>query len=58
MGANMLPVSWRIFVCDWLERNYKSANPFHGAIKKEIATNMNHNAKYVDIMLFKKRDYE
>lgn len=47
-----------IELCDWLERNYKSANPFHGATKKEIATNMNHNAKYVDIMLFKKRDYE
>lgn len=42
-----------IELCDWLERNMKSANPFNGAVKVELLTQMTHTAKYIDIMLYK-----
>lgn len=42
-------------LCDWMERNYAAANPFHGAVRKEIASHMNYNSVYVDIMLYKRR---
>ena len=45
-------------LCDWMERNYSTANPFHGAVKKEIRTIMNFNSNYVDIMLYKRRNDE
>lgn len=45
-------------LCDWMERNYATANPFHGAVKKEIRTTMNYNSSYVDVMLYKRRSYE
>lgn len=44
-----------IELCDWLEVNMKTANPFQGAEKVEIFTQMNHTAKYIDIMLYKKK---
>ncbi len=39
---------------DWVERNLGAENPFSGATKKEVAARMNHNAGYVDIMLYKR----
>jgi hypothetical protein len=44
-----------IELCDWLEVNYSAQNPFHGAIRKEVAARMNYNSSYTDIMLFKRR---
>lgn len=44
-------------LCDWMERNYQAANPFRGATKREISTNMNYNARYIDMMFYKKRGY-
>ncbi len=43
-------------LCEWMERNYSAANPFHGAIKKEIESRMNYNSKYTDIMLYKRKE--
>lgn len=45
-------------LCDWMERNYATANPFHGAVKKELTTHMTHNSSYVDMMLYKRREDE
>lgn len=45
-------------LCDWMERNYSTANPFRGAVKKEIRTTLNFNSNYVDIMLYKRRNDE
>ena len=45
-------------LCDWMERNYSIANPFHGAVKKEIRAIMSFNSNYVDIMLYKRRNDE
>ena len=45
-------------LCDWMERNYSIANPFHGAVKKEIRTIMSFNSNYMDIMLYKRRNDE
>lgn len=45
-----------IELCDWLEENMKSANPFAGAVKIELNTQLTHTAKYTDIMLFKKQN--
>lgn len=45
-------------LCDWMERNYQTANPFHGAIKKELTTHITHNSSYVDMMLYKRREDE
>ena len=39
---------------DWVERNLGAENPFKGAVKKEVAARMNHNAGYTDIMLYKR----
>lgn len=43
-------------LCDWMNRNYQVGNPFKGAVMKKIETQMNYNAKYVDIMLYKRRN--
>jgi len=43
-------------LCEWLEQNCGNQNPFAGAIRKEIATTLNHSAKYTDIMLFKNKN--
>lgn len=42
-------------LCEWLAVNSEASNPFHGAVKKEIISQMNHNSRYTDIMLFKRR---
>jgi len=39
---------------DWVEKNLGAENPFNGATKKEVNARMNHNAGYVDIMLYKR----
>lgn len=44
-----------IELCDWLEKNVSSANPFTGAVKIEMKTQMNKASKYTDIMLYKKK---
>ncbi len=42
-----------IELCDWLEANHTAYNPFNGATRKEIVTQMNFNSKFTDIMLYK-----
>ncbi len=42
-------------LCEWMERYYGANNPFAGAVRKEIAVQLNHTSKYVDIMLYKKK---
>ena len=42
-----------IELCDWLEKNMQSANPFNGAVKVEMGTQLTRNARYTDIMLYK-----
>lgn len=42
-----------IELCDWLEKNMQAANPFNGAVKVEMATQLNRSARYTDIMLYK-----
>ena len=44
-----------IELCDWLEKNARTANPFAGAVKVEMFTQITHTAKYTDIMLYKKK---
>jgi len=39
---------------NWLEKNLGGENPFSGATKVEMNARMNHNAGYVDIMLYKR----
>lgn len=39
---------------DWLEKNLGGDNPFSGAKRVDMNARMNHNAGYVDIMLYKK----
>ena len=39
---------------EWISRNLGADDPFAGAIKKEMAARMNHNAGYTDIMLWKR----
>jgi len=43
-----------IELTDWIENNLGADNPFKGAIKKEMNARMNHNAGYIDIMLYKR----
>ena len=42
-------------LCDWLERNNASDNPFRGATRKELVTRMNFTSGYTDMMLYKRR---
>ena len=42
-----------IELCDWMQRNLKAKNPFDGAVKHEIVSNINYSSKYVDIMMYK-----
>jgi len=44
-----------IELTDWIEKNLGGENPFSGATKKEVNARMNHNAGYVDIMLYKRQ---
>jgi len=43
-------------LCEWIERNNAVGNPFAGANRKICNTNMNYNASYVDIMLYRKEN--
>lgn len=38
---------------DWIERKYATANPFRGAVRKEMRRCMGNNNSYVDIMLYR-----
>lgn len=40
-------------LCDWLELNLESPNPFNGAVRKEVTNYVNSQAKYRDIMIYK-----
>lgn len=40
-------------LCDWLEKNLEALNPFRNATQKEMRVNVNHNAGYTDVMLYK-----
>lgn len=44
-----------IELCDWLEMNMSAANPFSGALKVEMDTQISRSVRYTDIMLMKKR---
>ena len=41
-------------LCEWMNRNYQVGNPFEGAVMKKKETQLNHIAKQVDIMLYKR----
>lgn len=43
-----------IELLDWISRNLKAENPFNGAIQRESQNQMNYQACYKDIMLYKK----
>ena len=45
-------------LCEWMSREYAACNPFEGATVRKISSVMNFNAKYIDIMLYKRRDEE
>lgn len=40
--------------CEWVEKNLNAENPFKGAVKLEIATQVSKGARYTDIMLYKR----
>lgn len=40
-------------LCEWLERERYLANPFAGATRINQTTNLNHNSRYTDIMLYR-----
>lgn len=44
-------------LCEWTSRKYAACNPFRGATVREISSRA-YNAKYIDIMLYKRRDEE
>ncbi|MDR1370825.1 MAG: DNA adenine methylase [Dysgonamonadaceae bacterium] len=41
-------------LCEWIERNNRTGNPFVGANKRVFNAHMNFNSTYLDIMLYKK----
>lgn len=43
-----------IELCQWLGKNHWIGNPFNGSVRTEMFRNMNYNASYIDIMLYKK----
>ena len=43
-------------LCQWMESNLGLDSPFRDATRKDIATKVNHNAGYTDIMLYKRLD--
>ncbi len=42
-------------LCDWLGKNAGFNDPFKGATMKMVDSRMNYAAKYIDIMLYKKK---
>ena len=44
-----------IELCEWIGANKNIGNPFEDCKKVEFNAHMNYNAKYTDIMLYKKR---
>ena len=45
-------------LCEWMSRKYAACNPFRGATVRKISRGLTYNAKYIDIMLYKRRDEE
>ena len=45
-------------LCEWMGRKYAAYNPFRGATVRKISSGTTYNAKYIDIMLYKRRDEE
>jgi site-specific DNA-adenine methylase len=43
-------------LCQWMESNLGLDSPFRDSTRKDIATKVNHNAGYTDIMLYKRLD--
>ena len=41
-------------LCEWMNRNYQVCNPFEEAVMKKTETQITRNARYVDIMLYKR----
>lgn len=42
-----------IELMDWVANNTGGISPFDGAVRKTVNQQLNHNAKYTDIMLYK-----
>jgi len=40
-------------LCDWIETRTATGNPFYGATTTTMDVQMNHSAKYTDIMMYK-----
>ena len=45
-----------IELCEWMEQNNYSRNPFDGSTTVTIGAQLTHNAKYNDIMIYKNND--
>lgn len=44
--------------CDWIEKNLNAVNPFSGSVRMGIETQLNHTARYTDIMIYKRMNNE
>lgn len=44
-----------IELCEWIVEAKVDANPFTGAIRQEMRVQVNHNSKYTDIMLYRRK---
>lgn len=40
-------------LCEWLDDEYKTGNPFKGATRIDYAAHLNYSAGFIDIMLYK-----
>ena len=44
-------------LCEWMGKNRTLGNPFEGCGRAEFNTSMNYNARYTDIMLYKRHGH-
>lgn len=43
-------------LCQWMGKNRTLGDPFEGCVKSEFNAHMNYNARYTDMMLYKRND--
>ena len=43
-------------LCEWMGKNRTLGDPFEGCVKSEFNAHMNYNARYTDMMLYKRND--
>jgi site-specific DNA-adenine methylase len=43
-------------LCQWMGKNLTLGDPFEGCVKSEFNAHMNYNARYTDMMLYKRND--